>query len=812
MENLIGKRLGSYQLVSQLGKGGMGVVYKAYDTKLARYVALKVLPPRYALDTVFVSRFWQEAKAAANLEHPHIIPIYNYGEYDGYHYIAMRLVRAGSLARLLHGQTLELEQIYHILNQVGSALDYAHSREIIHRDVKPDNILISRRSGCLLTDFGIAKLLESTAHLTQTGSSLGTPTYMSPEQFRGQEDIDGRSDIYSLGVVAYEMATGRPPFTGNTIQAIQLKHLNEAPPSPRKLNPSLPRAAEEILLKALAKERDKRYASASEMAQALQAVLPASRASADEGGTAILGSELGPATLTGGETASVEPVSQQELSGILEATSGLRGGREAGRSSQNQHDSGEVESLRSVDTEPLMVAQSQVSLANLRKVRPLVWAAALVVLAVVAVGAVMLGGKERGTNGPPTVTAVAIEASGSQTATLASLASPHPSVQATNTPKLASTPSVTSESVPQADVPTATRQPSPSATPTPTATSTATTRPSPSATATPTSTASPRPSATATATPRPSATATVTPLPSPTATSQVVPATPSLAGLLAIPLMYGNEPKVYVVSSQGEVQAIIGSARQPDYSRDGSKLVINGDWGTWDKLRVLGPRGEDAFEIGDPALNGHSDPSWSPDASQVIYEDGTVDTAGWRIFTRKLSDTGPGSGTGTILKAGLGRGELLGRNPLWTTRDRIIFRGCNTWEAGKQSDCGIWVMQGNGGTPRQLTASPNHIPTDVYGDTVVYVSAEAGDWNVYTLDLVSGSTRQLTQDDANDGLPTISPDGRSVAFLSDLGNQWAIWYVPIRGGTAHKLFDLLPEWGQPRPDAWSEEKLSWGAP
>jgi serine/threonine protein kinase len=800
MENLIGKKLGSYQLVSQLGKGGMGVVYKAYDTQLARYVALKVLPPRYALDTVFVSRFWQEAKAAANLEHPHIIPIYNYGEYDGYHYIAMRLVRAGSLARLLHGQALELEQIYHILNQVGSALDYAHSREIVHRDVKPDNILISRRSGCLLTDFGIAKLLESTAHLTQTGSSLGTPMYMSPEQFRGQEDVDGRSDIYSLGVVAYEMATGRPPFMGNTVQAIQLKHLNEAPPSPRKLNPSLPKAVEEILLKALAKERDKRYASASQMAQDFQGVLPVGRVTADEGGTVILGSESGTASLAGGETASVEPVSQQELSAILEATSGLSGGREAGRTSQDMDDSGEVEPLRSVDTEPLMVAQSQAGLANLRKVRPMVWAAALAVLAVVALGAVMLGGKELGRNGPPTVAAVALEASGSQTATAASLASPLPPVQVTNTPKLAPTPSTTSESVPLAAIPTATRRPSPSATLR--ATSTATVQPSPTATATPTSTATPRPSPTASA----------APTPSPSTTSQVAPVAPNVAGLLAIPLMYGNEPKVYVVSSQGEVQGIIGSARQPDYSQDGSKLVINGDWGTWDKLRVLGPRGEDAFEIGDPALNGHTDPSWSPDASQVIYEDGTVDTAGWRIFIRKPSDTGPGSGTGTILKAGVGRGELLGRNPLWTTRDRFIFRGCNTWQAGKESDCGIWVMQGNGGTPRQLTTSPNHIPTDVYGDTVVYVSAEAGDWNVYTLDLASGSTRQLTQDGANDGLPTISPDGQSVAFLSDRDNQWAIWYVPIRGGAAHKLFDLSPDWGQPRPDAWSEEKLSWGAP
>jgi serine/threonine protein kinase len=807
MENLIGKRLGSYQLVSQLGKGGMGVVYKAYDTQLARYVALKVLSPRYALDPVFVSRFWQEAKAAANLEHPHIIPIYNYGEYDSYHYIAMRLVRAGSLARLPHGQALELEQIYHIVKQVGGALDYAHSREIIHRDVKPDNILISRRSGCLLTDFGIAKLLESTAHLTQTGSSLGTPTYMSPEQIRGEEDMDGRSDIYSLGVVIYEMATGRPPFVGSTIQAIQLKHLNEAPPSPRKLNRRLPKAAEEILLKALAKEPDKRYASASQMAQALQVILPVKRTSADEGGTLILQSELGSATLAGGETASLEPVSQQELSAILEATSGLSEGQGAGRATDDVDGSEEAERIRSVDTQPLMAAPSEGGLVSLRRIRPLVWVAALLLLAIVAIGAVMLG-KEPGRSGPPTAAALAIDTPGSQTPAAASRASATatflPSTRVTNTPKPASTSLATSQLVAPTDILTATRRPSSTATPI----TTRQTRP----TATPTTTRQPSPTATSTATRPPSPTATATATPSPSATSQAAPPPANRAGLLAIPLMYGNEPKVYVVSSQGEVQGIIGSARQPDYSRDGSKLVVNGDGGTWDKLRVLGPRGEDAFEIGDPALNGHTDPSWSPDASQVIYEDGTVDTAGWRIFTRKPSDTGPGSGTGTILRAGVGRGELLGRNPLWTTGDRFIFRGCNTWQVGQESDCGIWVMQGNGGTPTQLTASPNHVPIDVYGDTGVYVSAEAGDWDVYTLDLVSGATRQLTQDGANDGLPAISPDGRSVAFLSDRGSRWAIWYVPIRGGTAQKLFDLSPDWGQPRPDAWSEEKLSWGAP
>jgi serine/threonine-protein kinase len=780
-DDLTGRPLGPYQIVAPLGKGGMGVVYKAYQPNLRRYVALKVLPQRYTDDPTFVGRFWQEARAAAKLEHPHILPIYDYGEYEGYHYIAMQLVRDGSLVQLLHGDPLLLEQIGHIITQVSGALDYAHSREVIHRDVKPDNVLISRQSGCMLTDFGIAKLLESTAHLTLTGTSVGTPTYMSPEQIRGDEDVDGRSDIYSLGVVLYEMATGRPPFQGPTVQAIQWKHLKESPLPPCRLNPALPEGVEAVILKALAKNREERYATASDMALALQAALPRGLLAGEQGGAAILGATPDVAEAEDQAVGASQPIGEAELTAILKATSvaapvvtPLEGRQEAGGVEQEAAEPAESQAkAKTTETGPRK--------NFLQKIPVVAWLAALLVVAAVVVGAIGLRSVVVDIPAPPTLLPTS--------AAVVSLAQ-------TDTPT--AVPTSTPQPTPFISQPTETNTLEATATPTVTPTS----EPPLTATASPTS--SPSPTASSSAQP---------PLgtPSPTAMPRATqPPAADLSGRLAIPLMYGNEPKVYIVSTSGAVEGIIGAARQPDYSQDGKKLIVNGEGSTWDKLRVLDPTGGAPFEIGDPALAGHTHPFWSPGGDQVIYDDGTIDPAGWRIFTRDLNANGPGTGPGTLLSTGIGRGELIGRNPLWTTQDRFIFRGCDTWEVGQESQCGIWVMQGNGGTPHKLTANPDHIPTDVRANTVVYMSAERGDWSVYTLDIVSGATRQITEDGMNDGLAVISPDGRSVAFLSDREGKLAVWYVDIRGGAAHKLFDLSAEWGALRADGWTEERLSWG--
>jgi serine/threonine-protein kinase len=283
MEDLSGKQLGPYQIAAPLGEGGMAAVYRAYQASMDRYVALKILPRYFASDPEFIGRFEREAKVIAKFQHPHILPVFDYGQEDGYTYIVMPFVEGGTLADLLEGHPVSLSQIQRAIAQVGDALDYAHSQGVIHRDVKPSNILIDPSGNCLLADFGVAKIVESTAQFTRAGGTFGTPAYMSPEQIEGEE-LDGRSDVYSLGIVLYEMATGHPPYRAKTPPAIFVKHLVDPPPPPRTLNPALPEAVEQVTLRALAKDREERYATAGDMVQALQAATEPAALSADSSG------------------------------------------------------------------------------------------------------------------------------------------------------------------------------------------------------------------------------------------------------------------------------------------------------------------------------------------------------------------------------------------------------------------------------------------------------------------------------------------------------------------------------------------------
>ena len=269
-----GQMLGPYRIINQIGKGGMATVYKAYQPSVDRYVAVKVLPSQLAESKEFATRFQQEARIIAKLEHPHILPVFDYGESDGVSYFVMRYMDAGTLKeKMIEGRPLPLSDIDRLFTQLAEALSYAHSRGIIHRDLKPANVLIDSHGNVFLTDFGIAKLLESASpRLTQTDAIMGTPAYISPEQAQGHP-VDQRSDIYSLGIILYEMVTGSVPFTAETPLAVLFKHISDPLPPPSLVKPDIPPVIEQVLLKALAKDPRDRFATAAEFVAAWERAL-----------------------------------------------------------------------------------------------------------------------------------------------------------------------------------------------------------------------------------------------------------------------------------------------------------------------------------------------------------------------------------------------------------------------------------------------------------------------------------------------------------------------------------------------------------
>ena len=269
-DNLIGRTIGGYAILDIIGRGGMATVYRAHQVSMNRIVAIKVLPRQFVNDDTYMQRFNREVQIAARLEHRGIVPVHDYGELDGQPYIVMRFMAGGSVDDMLRMGALPLPDILRIIDQIAPALDFAHSRGVLHRDLKPSNILLDGAGGAYLTDFGIARVLgETTSGTITTQGVIGTPSYMSPEQAQGGA-LDGRSDIYALGVTLFEMATGRRPFEGDTPYNIAVKQVLEPPPLPRIYNPTIPDAVEAVILTAMSKHPDGRYPDGAALAEALR--------------------------------------------------------------------------------------------------------------------------------------------------------------------------------------------------------------------------------------------------------------------------------------------------------------------------------------------------------------------------------------------------------------------------------------------------------------------------------------------------------------------------------------------------------------
>lgn len=270
MRNLIGELIGRYKIIEQIGKGGMAVVYKASDTVLGRNVAIKMILPDQQQTEKYLKRFSREAKILAQLSHPSIVRILDFGNFEEVPYLIMEYVGGGSLS-LEKNRDLSPSEILSMIAKIAHALNFSHQKKIIHRDIKPSNILFNESGQPLLTDFGIAKLTESdeSQSLTSTGAAVGTPAYMSPEQIQGKP-IDGRSDIYSLGVVLFELLTNRKPYLANTPIEIALKHLNESTPHCRQINRNLSPEVDQVVYKAMAKNVSDRYQDMETFAIALE--------------------------------------------------------------------------------------------------------------------------------------------------------------------------------------------------------------------------------------------------------------------------------------------------------------------------------------------------------------------------------------------------------------------------------------------------------------------------------------------------------------------------------------------------------------
>jgi serine/threonine protein kinase len=282
MANLTGKDLGRYHIIEQLGEGGMAAVYKAFDTRLERFVAIKVITFGQYDKEMFLLRFEREAKALARLSHPNIVKVHDYGEENGLPYLVMEFLPGGTLKSKL-GKPMPWTEAIKLILPIAQALDYAHNLNIVHRDVKPANILLNESGQPMLTDFGIAKILEADSQLQLTGAGvgIGTPEYMAPEQGQGLP-VDRRADIYALGVVFYELVTGRRPFQADTPMAVVIKHITEPLPRPTTFVPELPTEIENIIFKALSKKPEDRYQDMATFAKALEKMLYQARVDTEQ--------------------------------------------------------------------------------------------------------------------------------------------------------------------------------------------------------------------------------------------------------------------------------------------------------------------------------------------------------------------------------------------------------------------------------------------------------------------------------------------------------------------------------------------------
>jgi serine/threonine-protein kinase len=754
MSELIGKSIGQYKILEQVGKGGMATVYKGYQASLDRVVAIKVLPSYFAHDETFRDRFVQEARAVAKLNHPHILPVYDYGDTSDATYIAMEFVSGGTLKSWMK-PPMSLADTLRILEQVASALDYAHARGIVHRDVKPTNILMrdnEAQSDALLTDFGLAKVSEASRALTRSGVGVGTPEYMAPEQGQGLP-TDWRADLYSLAVVLYEMLTGHIPYEADTPLAVVIKHISEPLPNARMLNPSLPPAIEEFFAKALAKKPSDRFQKGAEMVAAFRRIT-LENSSPYEIPPVVMGG-MTPATPAGGVPLTPGIGTPTPTVGTALAPQTLGTGSGAAPA--------------------LMPAPS----ASHKRILAIVGAMALILLA-------MGGGYFifAGAAATPTATAVVAPVVITSTATLP----PSPTLAPSPTSRPTATPM---PPTPTRLLPTATRVPPTSTLIPPTATAVPPTHTPPP----PPPTNTPRPP---TNTPRPP---TDTPVPA-----------PQFSGQLAIPICnpQGCNPaaqQVIIFGMDGSQRRQIRDATDPSYQEDGKRLIFKS------VASSQAGRGEGVFFVDLPS-GGENRIDGAPDNFYPVFTSG-----GRVLFssTRVEEDGKKQNRLFIVTKYNSDEVAPIGADPLRVLKDAripavrgdglIAYTGC----VGSKG-CGIW-LSGEDGYPANAPpanwliareGSFGALDWSPDGSRLTYASNGQGAWNIYIVGAGGGAARRIAQGGTNVA-PTWSPDGQWIAFLSDRDGSWGVWVISVNGGEPTKLFKTpLP------PFDPTNRRMDWG--
>ncbi len=687
----------------------MASVYKAYQPSLDRYVAVKVLPAQHALTPGYKERFILEARAVAQLSHPNILPIYDFGLEGDLSYFVMKYVPDRTLGDLM-GRPLDLAQVSHYVDQVAGALDHAHARGILHRDVKPANMLLEG-DWLLLTDFGLAKITEATTAITSTGHIFGTPAYVSPEQAEGSP-LDHRTDIYSLGIVLYQMVLGRVPFEGTTAMRIINKHIYEPPPPPRSLRPDLPEPIEQVMLKALAKRPADRYEHPGSLAKAFREALT------------VVSAQTIPALVT----------STQSKQRVVERPG-------AAPPSSDRASAAPVLVAEAVPSSAEKAASPEAQL--IPPARP---ARSVATLGISLMGGVLLLALVSALiffNGSNAVGETA-------TATATSSQVVPAEINVTTEPTRIATATATPLPAPTTPAPGPTPQ-------------------SVGEVSTPTS-----PPAPATVTVAPAeVTAPATPSTEPP-TPAHQPG-PSIGGTLAIPVKVGAEFKVYVTGFDGAgingpAPVSLGNARQPMFRRDGQAIVVNGAVeGVLRGIFVTDSRGGGPNPLND---RGQATwPVWSPDGSTIMFVDGDQGRTIFRQssqLARSDADYSPVQANNVNLVGNnlvwsddnrlvfQGCADWLGQAGecgIWaaaaTTVDPIRLtangglptdarNGLLTYMLAEDGDWEIYLLPLAGGQPINLTNNTYQdglaaIAPD--GQSVAYVSDESGAWAVWTITL-----------------------------------------------------------------------------